>query len=121
MFYLTYQERKILLLIGVLIFIGAVIRFVYFKDNFVQQPTIDSVVNNQDGVLSGDNLLQSMVNINKASRQRLEDIPGVGKVIAQRIIDYRKIHGPFNSWEDLIKVNGIGLKKIRIIQTHISF
>ncbi len=121
MFYLTHQERKILLLIGALIFIGAVIRFAYFKDAFVQQPVKNNVVSNQDGVLSGDNFSQSIININKASRQRLESIPGVGKVIAQRIVDYRNDNGSFNSEEDLMKVKGIGLKKIKIIQTYISF
>jgi competence protein ComEA len=48
------------------------------------------------------------VNINTASLQELDTLPGVGPAIAQRIIDYRTEHGPFQAPEDITEVNGIG-------------
>jgi competence protein ComEA len=46
----------------------------------------------------------------------LESLPGIGPVLAQRIIDYREVHGPFQTLEDLLGVDGVGpslLNKIR--------
>jgi len=51
------------------------------------------------------------VNINTADIEELNTLPGVGKVIAGRIIDYRETHGSFTSKEDIKKVKGIGPKK----------
>ncbi len=50
----------------------------------------------------------SQVNINTASATELETLPGVGEVIAQRIVDYRTQNGPFASVDDLLDVSGIG-------------
>lgn len=48
------------------------------------------------------------VNINKASLAELQTLPGIGEIYAQRIIEYRTMHGPFQSVEDLLQVRGIG-------------
>lgn len=56
------------------------------------------------------------VNLNTATVQELEALPGVGPVLAQRIVEYRETHGPFARVDDLIQVSGIGpalLEKLR--------
>jgi len=51
------------------------------------------------------------VNINNASVSDFDGLPGIGPVLAQKIVDYRDQHGPFHSVQDLMKVSGIGQKK----------
>ncbi|MCP2520074.1 ComEA family DNA-binding protein [Candidatus Aminicenantes bacterium AC-708-M15] len=50
------------------------------------------------------------VNINTASLTELQTLPRIGPKVAQRIINYRKEHGPFKRVEDIMKVRGIGEK-----------
>jgi competence protein ComEA len=52
------------------------------------------------------------ININTATAQELEALPGVGEVIATRIVAYREQNGPFRSADDLIHVEGISDRAI---------
>jgi comEA protein len=51
-----------------------------------------------------------LVNINTATAQELDGLPGIGAHMAQRIVDYRQKNGPFKKLEDLMGVRGIGEK-----------
>lgn len=55
------------------------------------------------------------VNLNAATAQELKDLPGIGDVMAQRIIDYRERHGGFRRTEDVIIVEGFSEKRYRTI------
>ena len=63
---------------------------------------------------------ESKIDLNAATAQQLEQLPGIGKEIAERIVNYRKDVGPFKSVDELAKVKGIGqgkLTKVRNLLT----
>jgi len=60
------------------------------------------------------------ININKADETQLQEIPGVGPVTAERIIQYRQETGRFSSIEDIKNVSGIGEKTFEKIREHIT-
>jgi competence protein ComEA len=60
------------------------------------------------------------LNINRASAIDLEKLPGVGKVIAERIVSYRQENGPFRRAEHLMMVRGISETKFRAMQSMIK-
>lgn len=62
----------------------------------------------------------SLVSINSADATELESLPGVGPVLAQRIIEYRESEGGFSSAEQLRRVEGIGPKKFEQIKDKVT-
>jgi len=50
----------------------------------------------------------NLVNINTATVNELDTLPGIGPTTAQKIIDYRILHGPFSKIEEIMNVSGIG-------------
>lgn len=64
--------------------------------------------------------LARKVNINTATQAELMTIPGIGEVLAQRIVDYRAEHGNFASVGDLLNVRGIGEKTLESILEYIT-
>ena len=59
------------------------------------------------------------VNINTAGAEELDGLPGIGPVLAQRIVDEREANGPYTGAEDLTRVEGIGQAIVESIQDHI--
>lgn len=64
-------------------------------------------------------LPSSKVNVNTASSEQLESLPGVGPATARAIIEYRKRNGGFHSVDELIEVRGIGPKKLEQIRPYV--
>lgn len=61
-----------------------------------------------------------VVNINTADKAALMLIPGVGEVIAQRILDYRNQYGAFSSADELVKIKGIGEKTLEKMRPYVT-
>ena len=60
------------------------------------------------------------IDINRAEPWLLEALPGIGEVLAQRIVDYRSENGTFRRIEDLLKVSGIGTATFEKIKDFIT-
>jgi len=67
-------------------------------------PPDDSVT----GVVGGVGEASGVVNVNQAGADQLVDLPGIGPVLAERIVAYRRANGPFVSVDQLLEVAGIG-------------
>ena len=85
---------------------------------------------NSDGLLSGDSgnsggsgasgrSSDGKININTADSTQLQELNGVGPATAEKIIDYRKQNGRFQSIEDIKNVSGIGDKTYEKLKDHI--
>jgi len=60
------------------------------------------------------------LDLNRATREDLEALPGIGPVLAGRILDYRQTHGPFRHIDDLEHVSGIGPKKLAQVKSYLT-
>jgi competence protein ComEA len=60
------------------------------------------------------------ININTASAEELEKLPGIGKGLSARIIAYRKEYGRFRRPEHLMMVRGISVRRFRAMQALIT-
>lgn len=60
------------------------------------------------------------LDINTADLEQLEILQGIGPVLAERIIEYRNLHGNFASVDSLINVKGIGKSKLNLIKDNIT-
>ena len=83
------------------------------KDPVMVQPIKTEYITQSasSGIQSTGNT-SGKININTASAVVLETLPGIGPVLAERIITYRTENGPFSSVEALSKVEGIGSKTL---------
>lgn len=68
----------------------------------------------------GETRLPQKMDINRAEPWLLEALPGIGEVLAQRIVDYLSEHGPFKGIEDLLKVSDIGPATFENIKDYIT-
>ncbi|TCJ17325.1 helix-hairpin-helix domain-containing protein [Rubrobacter taiwanensis] len=59
-----------------------------------------------------------IVRINTATSEELQELPGIGPALAERIIEYRQTHGAFRSLEELENVSGIGPKTLEKIRPY---
>ena len=66
------------------------------------------------------NTKQDVININTATQEELDTLPGIGPATATKIIEYRKEKGKFKQKEEIKEVSGIGEAKYEKIKEYIS-
>ena len=83
----------------------------------------DKAINDDSYVESkklSENTASDKININTAGIEELVELPGIGETLAQRIVDYRKEHGRFDTIGDIMDVKGIGEAKFNAIKDLIT-
>lgn len=117
------REAVVVILLACAALVGGIIR--YWQDYYTPVsrllPANSAAVHEQDGVpvIVHVSALPSAdagslrtgsgkINLNTATRGELESLPGIGPVLAKRIVEYRRQNGPFRTVEELQSVSGIG-------------
>ena len=121
---LVIQKRKVILLVLTLLSLALIIGWfkrvmgadcahMFDLDKQVSQ----SLSSNND---FKESLINQSISINTADVEALTLLPGIGRVKAERIVEYRKENGKFKHASDLINVKGIGVKIFEKLKDQIS-
>jgi competence ComEA-like helix-hairpin-helix protein len=102
----TNEEKTILIAIAIAAAAGLMINLIFSYNKKISEKPAQSA--------------PLIININTASAGELDRLPGVGKVIAERIVEYRTVNKGFKSIEDLAKVKGITKSKMEKIRKFVS-
>lgn len=62
---------------------------------------------------------QGVVNVNTATSEQLQLLPGIGPALAERIIAFRESNGPFEKVDELVAVRGIGDKSLTKLRPYV--
>ena len=112
------KKRSIICLLMVTVVFVAVLISFYIGRNTGRSPIIVSTL---PEMTQGDSLQTDVrININTADSAQLQKLPGIGEVIAQRIIDYRTENGPFQDVLEITMVKGIGAERLEQIRDLIT-
>jgi competence ComEA-like helix-hairpin-helix protein len=118
-FQLTKQEKTVAVFLLVSLVVGNAVLFVKrrradFAPDLVvsEQPTLEQLSRKGDS-LARTGMEYIRVNINTATLEELQSLPGIGRATAAKILHYRDSLGEFRTPKDLIDVKGIGEAKYR--------
>ena len=98
------------LMIAVLL-TGQYLRGDYTKETLRYEP-----VRTELGGLAVEQDGRALLNINMADAETLTRLDGIGETLAERIVAYREEYGDFQTLDELVKVDGIGAKKLEKIR-----
>lgn len=116
---LTTTERKVILFLTGTFLIGAGIRL--YQETFPVTQQIEYQASDSTfaalseaigaAEIPDDETSSGLLDVNKATKQQLMELPGIGEVLANRILEYRERVGRFRTLDDLQNVKGISGKK----------
>ncbi len=86
------------------------------SDLFISISSIENTLDDRNDPV----IIHGKININSATAQQLTELPGIGDTLSNRIIEYRALHGPYSSTEDLLAVKGIGERLLNKIRNYIT-
>jgi len=126
---LTVTEQRVILFLVATFLIGAGIRM--YRETFPSSPAFDYRSTDStfaalsesilaDTTRAGDDDTVGLVNVNTATKNQLMSVPGIGEVIASRILAYRKEVGDFKDLDGLGKVKGISKKKLEKLKPFLT-
>jgi len=86
----------------------------------IQLSPLPKPTQNSAGQVTTPDLPQEKIDINTATAAQLQQLPGIGPTLAQRIVDYRQQNGPFSKIGDLVNVSGIGEGRLESLLDYIT-
>lgn len=86
------------------------------NSNYISNANTDIIAKNSQENKTGAIKTNSKVNINTATKEELDTLPGIGESTANKIINYRKENGNFKSIDEIKEVSGIGDSKFEQIK-----
>lgn len=90
------------------------------QENNEKTKNIPKEENTPSMQIQDTNTKQDVININTATQEELDTLPGIGPATATKIIEYRKEKGKFKQKEEIKEVSGIGEAKYEKIKEYIS-
>lgn len=146
---LTPSEKRVILIISVIIIISGTLQFFrtpysrqihidysasdsifsrlshqtgnkYQQNDYLKEENKTATTRDANNIYSHDIDNSKPVNINTAGENELKKLPRIGPAMAKRIIEFRIVNGPFNSINDLMKVKGIGEKTFKKIKPYLK-
>ena len=71
-------------------------------------------------IVAGERAPEGVVNINTATVEQLQLLPGIGPALAERVVAFREANGPFKAIEELQAVKGIGEKALERLRPYLE-
>lgn len=131
-FSFTTQESKAIIFLVVVLLIGSgvslykkyhpdfapelLLRREWSKESKIVEPAKSSTIKEVKSLTRSE----EKINLNTATLEELESLPGIGKELGKRILDYREKKGGFSTIEELQQIKGIGPKTFEKLKNLVS-
>lgn len=107
MFTLTIQEKRIVIILSIILIIGGVLHFL------LQRYRLQSFLVDQPS-----HQIHIPIDLNTATYNQMDDLPGIGPTLAERFMDYRR-GNKLSSFNDLKKIKGFSKKVLEKIKPYV--